>query len=114
MAEQLALNNDERKLLFDSLVKAIDESGLSLNEFIFSSSDLVKTTFWVSLTANLGEQEVQEMRDRISNSINQIIDVLERNTNNVGEDMLVLSTVMLEAVNHVIAQEVSEEISVEE
>lgn len=116
VAEHLAFNNDERKQLFDGLTEAIDKAGLSLNEFIFATSDLLKTTFWVSLTAELGEQETNEMRERISKAVEGTVDVLDETTNNVGEDIIVLTTVLLEAVNHVLkeAQEDEEGISVEE
>lgn len=111
---QLALTNDERKLMFDRLSEAIEQTGMSLNEYIFASSDLIKTTFWISLSGESDEQ-ANELRDRVSLAINDIIEVLEKHTNNVGEDMLVLSTVMLEAVNHILSAELEDsKTSVEE
>lgn len=113
MTEGFALTKEERQTLFDSLSKALEASELSLNEFVFAASDLIKTTFWISLTANLSEEEVNQMRERLTNSVNETISVLENNTDNVAEDMIVLSTVMLEAVNHVLSQQL-EEVSVDE
>lgn len=102
--QHLALNNDERKELFDRLAKGIDESGLTLNEFVFAASDLLKSTFWTSQATGKSEEELEPIRERISKGIEGVVGALDANTENVAEDMIVLSTVMLEAVNHILTQ----------
>lgn len=115
MSQHLALSNEERKVLFDKLSEAIDSTGMNLNEYIFASSDLIKTTFWLAQSSGRTEEEVEELRKRVTDSVNGIIELLTNSTENVGQDMVVLSTVMLEAVNHIIRTSQEEaQVSVED
>jgi hypothetical protein len=102
--EHLALNRDERNLLYERLSKSIDDSGLTLNEFVFATSDLLKGVFWASLSAGKEEAELQPIRERIGRAVEDVVESLNGNTESVAEDMIVMSTVMLEAVNHIFAQ----------
>ena len=99
------ITNDERKELFEKLSKGIDVTELTLNEFIYASADLLKSTFWTSLSTGKEEEELVPIRERIGAAIDGIVNALDDNTENVAEDMVVISSIMLEAVSHVMAQE---------
>ena len=100
----LALSNDERKELFERLSGAIDQSGLTLNEYVFATADLLKSTFWMSQSTGKSDEELEPLRDRIAKGIEGVVDTLDGSTESVAEDMIVLATVMLEAVNHIFVQ----------
>lgn len=104
MSQQLALTNEQRKELFERLAAGIDHAGLTLNEFIFATADLLKSTFWTSQAAGKEEEELTPIRERISSAIQGVVTVLDDNTDSIAEDMLVLSTIMLEAVNNIFVQ----------
>ncbi|MNQ68059.1 hypothetical protein D3C85_826030 [compost metagenome] len=98
---QMALTDEQRKQLLESLASGIDHSGLNLDEFIFASADLLKTHFWMNLTAGKDNEEVLEIRERILKGVQDVVGALENNTDSIAEDMIILFTVALEAVNHV-------------
>lgn len=98
---QMALTEEQRKLLLEKLASGIDHSGLNLDEFVFASADLLKTHFWMNLTAGKENEEVLEIRERLLKGVQGVVGVLEQNTDSIAEDMIILFTVALEAVNHV-------------
>lgn len=98
---QMALTDEQRKQLLESLASGIDHSKLNLDEFIFASADLLKTHFWMNLTAGKENEEVTEIRERILKGVKEVVGALENNTDSIAEDMIILYTVALEAVNHV-------------
>lgn len=104
MSQHLALTPEQRKELFERLAAGIDESKLTLNEFIFATADLLKSTFWTSQATGKNDDELAVIRERIAAGIEGVVNVLDDNTESVAEDMIVIATVMLEAVNHIYQQ----------
>jgi hypothetical protein len=106
---EMAIGNDYRKEIVDILMEAIDKTDLNLNEYIFASADLLRTTFWLSHTAEKSEEEIEEIKARIINSVDEIVSGLKNNTKTVAEDMIILNSIILEIVNHVMDLEFQEQ-----
>ena len=106
---EMAIGNDYRKEIVDILMKAVDNTDLNLNEYIFASADLLRTTFWLSHTADKSDEEVQEIKDRIVASVDEIVNALKNNTKTVAEDMIILNSIILEIVNHIMEIEFQEQ-----
>lgn len=115
MSNPYAVTNEERKDFFERLSKGIDESKLTLNEYIFASADLLRSTFWQSQASGLNDEDANAVRERIMTTVSDIVKVLGSKTTNVAEDIIVLSTLMMEAANHVImsAREAEENVPAE-
>lgn len=101
MDNHLALTLEERQKLFGLLSSAIEASGMNLDEFLFSTAELVKSHFWMSLIQGKEDDEVDVLRERLMHGVDGVVDVLNGRTETVAEDMVVMFTVVLEAVNQV-------------
>jgi hypothetical protein len=100
----LALTNEEREKLLLALAEGIDHSGMNLNEFIFATADMLKAQFWTSVSSQLNDEETEEVRERLTAAIQGVVQVLDDTTQSVAEDVIVLASVLLEAVNHIFRQ----------
>lgn len=109
MSNPYAVTNEERKDFFERLSNGIDESKLTLNEYVFASADLLRSTFWQSQASGLNDEEASVVRERIMNTVSDVVKLLNGRTVNVAEDIIVLSTLMMEAANHVIMSAREEE-----
>lgn len=97
----LALTLEERQEIFTRLSDAIEASGLNLDEYLFGTSELIKSHFWMGMIQGKEDDEVQEIRERVMHAVDGVVDTLNERTGTLAEDMVVLFTVALEAANQV-------------
>lgn len=106
MADNLyILTNEERKEILEHLSIAIDNSKLNFNEFLFASSDLIRSVLWHSILATRSEEEVKEIRERVIGLIRDVLVLLDKHTDSIAEDGVILASALLEVANEALRRE---------
>lgn len=99
------LTNEERKEILERLSIAIDNSKLNFNEFLFTSSDLIRSVLWHSILATRSEEEVKEIRERVIGLIRDVLVLLDKHTDSIAEDGVILASALLEVANEALRRE---------
>lgn len=103
------IRRDQRQQNMDSILNALDADKLNFNTMILGFTDIMQTSFFNFLNSQARtETERKIMRDRMNKTVNKVMDVLNDNSLSNPEDIVVLTTVMIEAINKALIRQGNE------
>lgn len=98
MAEPFTMfTNDIRKQNVEKLFGQLEGTDLDFNSVIFAFADVIQSTFLNSMMNGKSDEEQEEMNQQISDSLNDVIRLLEEQENVQAVDMVVLCNLMMDA-----------------
>jgi hypothetical protein len=77
---------------------------LDFNSLVFAFADIIQSSFLNGLLMGKSKEEREEINAKIINMNNAVIDTLNENSENMMHDMIVLSNLMMDAVENAMQQ----------
>ncbi len=96
----LLLSRKQRNINSAAILDTLKPEQQDFNVMLIGFGDIIQSTFFTHLTNAYGHNTEQQeaMEDRINLAVNRVMGVLNETVTSTPEDMVVLSTVMLEAI----------------
>lgn len=94
------ISRKQRQKNIDEILNSLDPDKHNFNTMILGFTDIMQSTFYHSLVKLCKSQkERTALTDRINKCVNEVMEVLNEHSLSNPEDMVVLNTVMIEAIN---------------
>lgn len=94
------ISRKQRQVNMTNILNSIKPDEHNFNTMILGFSDIIQSAFFDHLNALCKtEKEKEELRDRINGTVNAVMDILNHRSLTNPEDMVVMSTVMIECIN---------------
>lgn len=93
------LDRKQRQQNMNDILNALNPSQIEFNTMILGFTDIIQSVFYNYLSSQCkSNQDKNEMDKRINATVNEIMDVLNKRSLSNPEDMVILSTIMIEAI----------------
>jgi hypothetical protein len=94
------LSRKQRQKNVNDILKRLDPNVHNYNTILLAFADIIQSSFYKYSEAQCKtEGQRRALHQRCNETINEIIQVLNKSGLSNAEDMIVLSTVMIEAIN---------------
>lgn len=96
----LILSREQRRINADAILDTLQPAQQDFNVMLIGFADIIQSTFFNHISNTyIGHPEQQAaMEDRLNLAANRMMNVLNETLTSTPEDMVALSTVMLEAI----------------
>lgn len=92
-------NRERRKENMEKVVSQLQQvRGLDFNSLVFTFADIIHNSFLEGILLEQSKEERKETNEKILALHNALIDTLNQNSNNLMMDMIVLSNLLMDAV----------------
>lgn len=93
------LNPKQRQENSTAILNSLNPDKTEFNTMILGFTDIIQSSFYNYMQAQCAtDREQEEMNERINNNVNEVMDVLNKKSLSNPEDMVILTTVMIEAI----------------
>lgn len=95
----LILSRKKRQENMDAILKSLAPEQQDFNTMLVGFMDIIQSSFYNYLSSHYIQkpEEHDKMEQRINDGVNAIMGVLNEKSNSNPEDMVILSTIMIEA-----------------
>lgn len=94
------ISRKQRQVNMKDIIDSLKPDEHNFNTMVLGFSDIIQSAFFDHLNALCKtEKEKEELRNRINGTVNAVMDTLNHRSLTNPEDMVVLSTIMIECVN---------------
>lgn len=96
----LVLSRKMRQENMDAILKSLEPKQQDFNTMLIGFADIIQSSFFNYLSSHYinNEKEHNNMEQRINDGVNSVMAVLNEKSNSNPEDMVILTTVMIEAI----------------
>lgn len=96
----LVLSRKMRQENMDAILKSLEPKQQDFNTMLIGFADIIQSSFFNYLSSHYiqNEEEHSKMEQRINDGVNSVMAVLNEKSNSNPEDMVILTTVMIEAI----------------
>lgn len=96
----LILSRQQRQENMDAILNSLAPKQQDFNTMMIGFADIIQSSFFNFLSSNYiqDKKEHDDMENRINEAVNKVMVVLNESSRSNPEDMVVLSTVMIEAI----------------
>jgi uncharacterized protein YejL (UPF0352 family) len=94
--------NEKRQQNMARVVGALKTVDLDFNSIVFTFADIIQSTFLAGLMENLSPEERETMNETIIQLNHQVIDVLNKSNQPLMIDMVVMSNLIMDAVENAV------------
>lgn len=96
----LILSRKKRQENMDAILQSLNPEQQDFNTMLIGFADIIQSSFfnYLSSTYIQNEEEHKKMEQRIHDGVNSVMSVLNEKSNSNPEDMVILTTVMIEAI----------------
>lgn len=96
----LIISRKERQENMDAILKSLEPKQQDFNTMLIGFTDIIQSSFFNYLSSHyLQDPEAHEtMEKRINDGVNAVMAVLNEKSQSNPEDMVILTTVMIEAI----------------
>lgn len=101
MAEtSLILSRQERQQNMDAILNSLAPEQQDFNTMMIGFTDIIQSSFFNFLSSNYIQNKAEHdaMEARINDGVNRVMSVLNEHSRSNPEDMVILTTVMIEAI----------------
>lgn len=100
------LTRKEREANVNKILNSLDIEEHTFNTIILGFTDIIQSSFYNYLKSQCKSQnELKKMHDRINNEVNEVVEKLNDNSLSNPEDMVILTTVMIECINRALIRQ---------
>jgi hypothetical protein len=94
--------NEKRQQNMEKVIGALKTVELDFNSIVFTFADIIQSTFLSGLMENLSPSERETMNDTIIQLNHKVIDVLNQGNQPLMIDMVVMSNLIMDAVENAV------------
>lgn len=96
----LILSRKERQENMDAILSSLQPAQQDFNTMLIGFADIIQSSFYNYLSSvNIKDEKAHDaMEQRINDGVNQVMAVLNERSQSNPEDMVILTTVMIEAI----------------
>lgn len=99
MAEEMYFTPDRRAANMEVVINKMQEiDNLTFDNIIFTFADMIHTTFLKSLTVGKPKEQREEITKVLTGMNNELTDVLNENQQLLAYDVVVLSHLLMDAI----------------
>lgn len=93
------LSRKQRQQNMNDLIESLNPDKTEFNTMILGFTDIIQSSFYNFLTSQCKtEKEREDMDKRLNGAVSEVLHVLNQKSLSNPEDMVILSTVMIEAI----------------
>ena len=110
----ILLSREQRQKNADAILNTLQPEQQDFNVMLMGFVDIIQSTFYSYLHATYerDEEQFNAMEARINRSITEVMKVLNRESGSNPEDMVILSTVILEAISKALQRQSNGDVQV--
>lgn len=96
----LILSRKERQENMDAILRSLEPKQQDFNTMLIGFADIIQSSFFNYLSSHYLQDEAAHnaMEQRINDGVNAVMATLNERSNSNPEDMVILTTVMIEAI----------------
>lgn len=105
-AVKQAISRKQRQANMDDILNSLNPDKHNFNTILLGFTDIMQSSFYNYLLSQCKSQkERNALNDRINATVNAVMEVLNEHSLSNPEDMVVLNTVMVEAINKALVRQ---------
>lgn len=94
------ISRKQRQQNMDDILNSLNVDKHNFNTILLGFSDIIQSSFFTHMNSLCNsENERKELRNRINGTVNAVMETLNERSLTNPEDMIVLTTIMVECVN---------------
>jgi hypothetical protein len=94
------IDRKQRQKNMDDILNSLTPEKTNFNTMILGFSDIMQSSFYNYMMSSCQTQRERDaLNNRVNQCVNAVMDVLNEHSLSNPEDMIVLNTVMIEAIN---------------
>ena len=102
------LSRKQRQENMNAILDSLNPDQAEFNTMILGFTDIIQSSFYNYLTSQCRtEKERKDMDDRLNKAISEVMTVLNMKSLSNPEDMVIMTTVMIEAVSKALVRQES-------
>lgn len=103
------ISRKQRQENMDDILNSLNPDKHNFNTILLGFTDITQSSFYNFLISQCRSQKERDaLNNRINSCVNEVMDVLNQHSLSNPEDMVVLTTIMVEAINKALVRQATD------